>query len=591
MALSVTQVSNKVESLKRAATRRDARMSDVLAVRSGEMERIAPDLFPEGFSKPMVANFIDVVARDLAELLAPLPSFNCTTIDVNKDRAKKKADKRTLIANNYIYSSGLETQMFHAADWFLSYAFMPMIVEPDFKERVVRIRVENPMGAYPEYDRYGRCVSYSKIYLKTLRELIIDYPEYERILTRGEAPEFINYNEEIELVKYYDKEQVLLFIPARNDLILEQANNLIGQLPVVVPIRPGIDTSDPRGQFDDIIWVQLARARFSMLALEAVEKSVQAPLVVPPDVDDFHFGPDAIIRTNSGQMVRRVGLELPTGAFTEQQMLSNEMRLGSRYPEGRSGTLDASIITGQGVQALLGSFDTQVKAAQQIFAQAFERVIAIAFEMDEKLFPGTKTSRGVFNGAPYILEYDPAVDIAGDYTVQARYGLMAGLDPSRALIFSLQALQAGLVSKDFIMRELPWAMNVAAEQERIEVEKLRDILSSSISATAQALPQMIATGQGNAPELIAKMAEIIKLRQQGKQIEQAVQEVFPQPEPQPTPEAPQVPAGVGAQVEQPPTGPQGPAPEGAPPAGSPEGQPPAGGPPDIAGMMARLTGG
>jgi len=583
MALSVTQISNKVDSLKRAATRRDGRMADVLAVRSGEMERIAPDLFPEGFSKPMVANFIDVVARDLSELLAPLPSFNCATMDVNNPKAKKAADKRTLIANNYIYGSGLETQMYSAADWFLSYALMPIIVEPDFKDKVVRIRVENPMGAYPEYDRFGRCVSYSKTYEKTIRELIIDYPEYERIFTNGESPDLVNYDKKLTLIKYYDKDQIVLFMPERQDFILEQASNPVGKLTVVVPIRPGIDPSDPRGQFDDIIWVQLARARFSMLALEAVEKSVQAPLVVPNDVDDMPFGPDAIVRTNTPGGVRRVGLELPTGAFTEQQLLSNEMRLGSRYPEGRSGNLDASIITGQGVQALLGSFDTQVKAAQQVFAQAFERVIALAFEMDEKLFPETKTTRGVFNGAPYVLEYTPGVDINGDYTVQARYGLMSGLDPSRALIFSLQALQAGLVSRDFIMRELPWAMNVAAEQERIEVEKLRENLSSAIAASAQALPQMIATGQGNAPELLSKLADIIKMRQKGKQIEDAVMETFPQPKPQP---AAQVPAGVAAPVEPTPQGPQGPAPEGAPPAG-PQ---PGGGGADIASILAQLGG-
>lgn len=582
--LSVTQVSRKLDSLRRAAVARDARMTDVLAVRSGQMESIAPDLFPEGFAKPMVANFIDIVARDLAELLAPLPSINCTSMDVNSDAAKRRADKRTLIANNYIYSSGLENQMYYGADWFLSYGFMPLIVEADFAERVVRIRVENPMGAYPEYDRYGRCVSYSKVYKKTLREIIIDYPMYESILCGGEAPEFINYDKEIEIVKYYDKDQILLYVPSRQDLVLEQAANPIGKLNVVVAVRPSINPSDPRGQFDDVLWVQLARARFSMLALEAVEKSVQAPLAVPNDVDDFNYGPDAIIRSNTPQGIRRVGLELPTGAFTEQQILSNEMRLGSRYPEGRSGTLDASIITGQGVQALLGSFDSQVKAAQQIFAGIIEKAIGLCFEMDEKIFPGKKTTRGVFNGAPYVLDYDPATDIKSDYTVQARYGLMSGLDPSRALIFSLQALQAGLVSRDFIMRELPWAMNVAAEQERIEVENLRQTLTGALAASTQALPQMIATGQGNVAEYISKISEVIKLRQQGKPIEDAISAIFPAPEPQPTP---QVPAGVGAPVEPSPMGPgQAPSPEGAPPAGpSPEG-----GTPDIAALLARLGG-
>ncbi len=40
-----------------------------------------------------------------------------------------------------------------------------------------------------------------------------------------------------------------------------------------------------------------------------------------------------------------------------------------------------------------------------------------------------------------------------DYTVEVRYGLMAGLDPSRALIFSLQAMGGDLVSREFVMSE------------------------------------------------------------------------------------------------------------------------------------------
>jgi len=58
-----------------------------------------------------------------------------------------------------------------------------------------------------------------------------------------------------------------------------------------------------------------------------------------------------------------------------------------------------------------------------------------------------------------------------------RYGVMAGLDPSRALIFSLQALQAGLLSREFVMSELPWSMNVGLEKDRIDVERMRDALA------------------------------------------------------------------------------------------------------------------
>lgn len=584
--LSIDQVADKVLALQNRYAGRDQRMRDITAVRRGNMESVYPEMFPEGISKPMIANFVDVVARDLAEVLAPLPSFNCATSNATSDSARKAADRRSMIANNYVQASGLQTQMYTGADWAFTYAFLPIVVEPDFEARMPRIRVENPMGAYPEYDRYGRCVSYTKVYLKTVRELVVDFPEYEaRIigpLGRGGS----NLNSDLQLVRYEDKEQILLFLPQRDNLVLRKTKNPIGKLSVVVPRRPGIDVDDPRGQFDDVLWVQIARARFSLLAMEAAEKSVQAPIVVPQDLSEFAFGPDAVLRTSNPQGVRRVGLELPTGAFTEQALLETEMRMGSRYPEGRSGQVDASIITGSGVQALMGGFDTQIKAMQTILAESFEQVIAICFEMDEKLFPGKKKQRGTFNGAPYEFEYDPRRDINGDYSVQVRYGLMAGLDPSRALIFALQSLQANLVSRDFIMRELPWSMNVSGEQERIDIEKMRDSLSASLAALSNAIPQLAMQGQ-DPSDIVEKIAKVIDARRKGTVIEEAVMKVFEKPEPEEA-EQPEMEEAMGMpELGVPPT------PEEEQPAQAPQGQAPAGAPQppmDINAILSQMGG-
>jgi hypothetical protein len=585
MALSMEQIAHKVRSLETHYSQRDSRMADITSVRRGNMEAVYPDMFPEEMSKPMVANFVDVAARDLAEVTAPLPSFNCPTLNVNSDKAKRFSDKRTLIANHYVSCSGLQTQMYSAADWYLTYGFLPILVEPNFEAGMPFIRTENPMGSYPEIDKYGKCISYTKKYIKTIRELLNDFPEYRTaIVGKTHTYEETDLDSSLELVRYEDDDQVVLYLPKRSNLPLRQTPNPMGKLTVTIARRPGIDLDDPRGQFDDVMWAQMARARFSILALEAAEKSVQAPIVLPNDVSEFSFGPDSVIRTNNPAGVRRVGLELPMGAFTEQQVLEQEMRMGARYPEGRSGNMNASIITGQGVQALLGGFDSQVKAAQQIFADVFESVISLCFEMDEKLFDESKNMSGSYKGAPYDVSYKPSKDIDGDYTVQVRYGLMAGLDPSRALIFSLQALQAGLISREFVMSELPWSMNVGAENDRIDIEKMRDSLAASLTAMTQAIPQMATQGQ-DPSDIVIKLASVIDLRKKGKTVEDSVLEVFkPAPAPEAPPEAPE--------AAMPPTGPELPpeaqgAPQGAP---GPEGAP-AGPPPDVASILARLGAG
>jgi hypothetical protein len=306
--------------------------------------------------------------------------------------------------------------------------------------------------------------------------------------------------------------------------------------------------------------------------MEAAEKSVQAPIVVPGDVQEIQLGGDAIIRTNSPAGVRRVDLNIPAGAFTTQNVLLQELRTGTRYPESRTGNIDASIITGQGVQALMGGFDTQVKSAQAIFASALKDVLSVCFEIDEKLFNATKTIRGVDAGSPYSLDYTPSKDIKGDYTADVRYGMLAGLNPAQGLIFMLQALGGKLISKDMAMRELPFGINVTQEQEKIEVEELRNSLISSLNASAQAIPQMIAQG-GDPTTIVMKLADVIKKRQKGVSIEDAINDVF----------APELPAAGAPTVEQPSPAPAAPA-AGAIPAGP-------GGQPDIQTLLSSLTAG
>jgi hypothetical protein len=521
--LSIDQISARVDNLRYRASDRDARQQDVLAVRKGQIASVYPDFFPEGVDANVVANFIDIVARDLSEVMAPLPAVNCSAANQASDRARSFADKRTRIAANYFAHSDLQVQMYTGADMYITFGFVPFLVELDEEAGLPRIRIENPVGAYPEFDRYGRCVAFAKRYYMPIGELVANFPEYEIALLGKEGYEQ-DLNSQLEVIRYYDSEQSVVFVPSRNNLLLSQALNPLGKMMVVVARRPSID-GEMRGQFDDVLGIQLLRNRFALLAMEAAEKSVQAPIVVPQDVSELQMGPDAIIRTATPQQVRRVDLNIPAGAFTEQQILQQELRTGTRYPESRTGNIDASIVTGQGVQALMGGFDTQVKSAQAIFASALKDVISLCFEVDERYFNVNKTIRGVDAGSPYSIEYLPSKDIKSDYSADVRYGMLAGLNPAQGLIFMLQALGGKLISKDLAQRELPFGVNVTQEQEKIEVEDLRQALITSLQQYTQTIPQMAATG-ADPSAVIRKVAGVIKARQKGTALEDAVEDIF-----------------------------------------------------------------
>lgn len=530
----IQQIAARVKQLREKARERDSRWADVLEVRKGNINKVFPGLFPDDYPKPMVANFIDIAARDVSEVIAPLPAFNCSATNSVSDRARQKADKRTMIAAGYRDQSRLQVQMFTGADRYVTFGLLPILIEIDYERKTPIINIDDPIGSYPDFDRFGRLVSYTKRYTKTVADLVRDFPEHESVI-RGRY-NTTNDLSRMDMYRYHDKNTTMLFLPERNNFVLAETPNPIGEIMAVMAVRPGIDSdSEFRGQFDDILWVQVARSRFATLSLEAAQKSVQAPYALPADVNVMEIGPDATIRSASPEKIRRVDLNVPPGLFQESAALDQELRVGGRYPEGRLGNMSGSIVTGRGVEALMGGFDTQVKTAQTVFAETLSQVMSICFKVDEKIFKNVrKTVQGMDAGAPFQVEYTPSKDIAGEYVVDVTYGLMAGLNPNQALVFGLQARGDQLISRDFLRRQMPWEINVTMEEQKIEVEKMRDSLLAAVSGLAQSLPALVQSGQ-DPSQFIGKLAAIIDGRLKGDSIEAIVAEVFA---PEPPPSAP-----------------------------------------------------
>jgi hypothetical protein len=582
--LNVKEVNAKVSRLQTVYAQRDARMRDVLSIRQGDMSKVYPSMFSEEYSKPLVANIIDVSARDLAEAMAPLPSFNCSATNMVSDSARKAADLRGRVANFYVDKSELGVQMYTAADWYNTYGQLIARVELDYEDKNPIIQTINPFGAYPELDRFGRCISLTQIVGMDAQTLASMYPEYaDQILNKNSYTPGSPY---LSMIRYHDKDQDLIYLPDRKNLVLARTPNPIGECMVRVAMRPSID-GQARGQYDDVLGVQLARARFAVLQIQAAEKSIQAPIAIPQDVQELALGPDSIMRSANPQAIRRVPLELPNGVFGESSVLERELRMGARYPETRSGQTDASVVTGRGVQALQAGFDTQIKAAQAQFARLFVELIAICFKVDEKVFGNTlKEIRGVDDGTPYILKYNPAKAINGDYTVDVRYGIMSGMNPNNATVALLQMRSDKLVSRDYVRRELPIEINVTQEEQKVDIEEMRDALRAAISQTALAIPQMVAQGQ-DPSKILNSFAEMIKGRQKGLQIESVVEKAFaPEPQPETAAMQPQSPvAGMApASASQPSMEQPGGA---APAAGGPQAPQ---GKPDIASLLASIGG-
>ena len=573
--------AQKFDAIRKRNSERDKRMREVSLVRAGHAEQVFPGLFPEGmWSRPIVANLIDVVAKDLSEQIGIIPTITAAGDSALDESARTKADKRTKIANYYIASSKLGNSMIRAADQFITYGFVPFRIEPNFKGGRPHIHVESSESAYYDVDRFGEMQVYCNLFKRRAGDLAAMFPELaDKIMKRGTFGS-VDPTSYVEVVRWYDAKNSVMFMPDREDLVLAKVENKISRVPVVVAQRPSLD-NQARGQFDDVLPVYAAKARLALLMMEATQKSVEAPLALPQDVTQLSIGPDSVIRSNSPEKIRRVPLDLPQYAFAENNLLGDELRFGTRFPESRAGQADGSIVTGQGVKALQAAFDGQVKVAQGVLGEALGDAVSVALMVDEAYFGDvSREVQGSSNGVPYKLKYKPQSDIAGQYGVNVEYGLMAGLDPNRALVFALQARGDKLLSRSFVRRHLPISMNAAEEERAVDMEEMRDSLKASVASLAAAIPQMASQGQ-DPTKIIEQMAKVIEARKKGVPIEDAVARAFKQPEPKPEAAAP---TGLEAMMGG----------AGAPPEAAPAGAPmedimPQGRPP-MQQLLAGLTG-
>jgi len=576
VAVFAHELSDRVDTLRRNNIDRDNRMRAMMLVRTGHAEQVFKGLFPSEWPKAVIANTIDLSATDTAQMVGVLPTLTAAGDSLLDESKRSSLDKLSRIINVHAYQSDLGGQLVKAADRMVTYGFVPFRVEPNYDEKRPHIVVEDPMNAYFEKDRFGRVQVFAKVTRKKVSELVWLFPEHRALLEKKTGYSDSGTDELLDVVRYHDAERTVLFVPKRNDLVLSSMPNSIERVPVAIAAIPSLD-GEVRGQFDDSLWVYAAKARLALLNLEAAQKAVEAPLALPNDVQEFAFGPDAILRSNSPEKIRRVPVDLPSGSVLEAGVLDEELKKSTRMPDARTGDIDNSVVTGRGVQALLGGFDSRIKVAQSVLGGALADALSVSLEMDKTMFG--KENKKVFasvNGNAFELSYTPERDIK-NYHVNTEYGVMAGLDPNRALVWSLQALGAGLISESFVRRNLPVNLNATEEEKLIDVEKLRNATMQSVQSYAQAIPELASQGQ-DVSNVIRQISEVIEARKKGVPIEEGVAKAF-------APQEPQTPPGLEA-----------PAPDALGPEQMMQGVPPAGGPnvdlpnqpPDMQQMLASL---
>lgn len=545
----------KVEGLKARHAKRMQRVAEVAAVRRGDWAEVAGEMFSDEIPRPIVSNQIDILARHAQAALSPLPVITCQTSTSSSDAARKRADKRTKIAASYVRRGRLEHQMQQGADQFYTYGLVVGLAE--ITEDGITPIIEDSSGFYPVWDRIGRTVAVARIFRKPLVDLIAEFPEHEMALTaRSRNRNGTDYSGSLEVTKYEDKNDIVMYVTVPSgsaspgQLVLINQKNPLGKCRYVAVKRPSLD-DEIRGAFDDLIFVQLAKHLMQTYMLSATEQAVNAPFAVPSDVQELAFGPNEVIRSDAPEKIRRVAADVPPAAWAAVDYLKKEIDAGAISPEALNGSIDASVVTGKGVQQLMAGYSQQIAMAQDTLVGFYEQLFCLCFEIDQKVYPNTERSiNGTHEGQAYQIKYIASKDIAGEYDVHVAFGGVAGLDPNRSLVLLLQARGDGLISRDYARRNLPVTdMDPAEEETKVQVEQLRDSLLAGVSGMPQLMAQVAAQGGDPLPFLL-QTAKAIDLIQGGMPVEVAVPKAFTPPEqkpaPAPTPEEQAAQAAGGA---------------------------------------------
>lgn len=508
---------------------REDSMDRLRKVRRGEFALVWPDYFSDKFPTAIVANFVDQAARDLAANLSPLPSLACSAGQMRTDADRRRAERKNRIGASYWRHAGLVRQMKYGADQYLSYGFLPVWVEADYAAQTPLIHIEDPVGAYFEVNRKLETERYAKCWRDSIDKLAAQFPEYAgRILYDQYGRRYQDPNTEV--VRYIDKQYVVLYLPERQNMVVAAYEHGLNFCPVHIAFRPGVEI-EPRGQFDDVLWVQLAHTVMAALTLEAGHKAVQAPIVAPTDVQEIAIGPDAVMLTDNGDKVGRINLEVPQAAFALGQELRQEMQEGVGYPNTRLGYGPPGGSTGRGISALEGGFDTQIKLGQDVLGEMLRIVSQMCFKMDVTLWPNiTKKIEGTLSGESYSLTYTPSVDIGDNTECEITYGFASGLSPNAAIVTLLQLRGDNVISRDTFRRQLPFDIDVDQQKRDVLEQEIEDAAMQGLAAALQASGQMLA--QGQTQEAITFWSAAVNLIQgirKGRDLADLIDEVLVQP--------------------------------------------------------------
>ena len=241
-----------------------------------------------------------------------------------------------------------------------------------------------------------------------------------------------------------------------------------------------------QGQFDQVIGLMAAMAKINIMSVIAMEDAVFTETNVVGEIESGQYrkGRNAINYLSPGSQVIKPVNNLPYQLFESVSRIERHLRTVAGYPVSDDAISPNSFVTGRGLEELQAGIGAMVNEYHTVLTYALQEIDYKRLELDELGLNKRKPLTGTMNGAAFAESYSPSTDIGGNYLTKRKYGAMATFDEAGKVITGLQLLQAGIIDKQTMQREMDGLENLQDINERITRDKAESVMFDSLLARA-----------------------------------------------------------------------------------------------------------
>jgi hypothetical protein len=479
----------------------------IKALLGDTMETSDADLLP---APNMLQSGID----RLAQKISGLPQVRVDIPNaVDSARAKNRAEKIERIVTSYDEKQNLNLQLAQASRWLPGYGFCAWVITTKRDSNgyyYPSAELRDPYDTFPgnfgpdqkprELAVVRRVPRYklAQIYPEFAKEILKqddeddtgqEYQDYATPFmsydTNREQQWEDNTSQGVRIIEYYDQGGTYIIFPERN-LILDFIPNTLSTPPFVFIKRVSFDQL--KGQYDHVIGLMAMMAKINIMSAIAMEDSVFTETNISGEIESGQYrkGRFAVNYLAPGTQVSKPQNNMPYQLFQQVDRLERQLRMVGGYPVTDDSQSPNSFVTGAGLSELNSTMSLMINEYRELIKVGLVEMDAKRLEMDTLLSYtqgiNKKPIAGYLNGTAFSENYQPLVDIGGDYRTRRIYGVMAGFDEPQKIVTGLQLLQAGVIDIETLQDNIDGLENVAKVQERIRKNKAETVLYDSILA-------------------------------------------------------------------------------------------------------------